>query len=175
MLNEKKIYFAGEDESVVIPSKRKEDGAYDVYANFDTDIFFIEPFETVKIPTKLHSAFSSKYRVVLCERGSTGTKGIAQRAGLIDSGYRGEWLVPITNLNIRPLIIAKKHIAKEDLIQICKDYGYSLEPIIYPYEKAIAQAKLEEVPDVEVEKMDLEKLIGIPSERGIGKLGSSGK
>lgn len=175
MLNEKKIYFAGEDESVIIPSKRKEDGAYDIYANFDTDIFFIEPFETVKIPTKLHSAFSSKYRIVLCERGSTGTKGIAQRAGLIDSGYRGEWLVPITNINIRPLIIAKKHISKEDLVQICKDYGYPLEPIIYPYEKAITQAKLEEVPDVEVETMNLEDLMNIPSERGTGRLGSSGK
>lgn len=175
MIDEKKIYFAGEDESVIIPSKREEDGAYDIYANFDTDIFFIEPFETVKIPTKLHSAFSKKYRAVLGERGSTGTIGIAQRAGIIDSGYRGEWLVPITNINIRPLIIAKKHISKKELIQICKDYGYSLEPIVYPYEKAISQIKLEEVPEVEVETMNLEDLMKIPSERGTGRLGSSGK
>ena len=47
--------------------------------------------------------------------------------------------------------------------------------IIYPYTKAICQALLLPVPKVEIEEISLEELKAIPSERGEGKLGSSGK
>ena len=47
--------------------------------------------------------------------------------------------------------------------------------IIYPYEKAICQALLEEVPDVKIEEVTEEQLMAMESERGTGKLGSSNK
>ena len=47
--------------------------------------------------------------------------------------------------------------------------------MIYPYSKAIAQALVVPVPEVEVEELSYEDLQAIPSERGLGALGSSGK
>ena len=58
------------------------------------------------------------------------------------------------------------HIFIED-----KDYY----PIIYPYSKAIAQLIVHEVPKMNVKEISYEELKAIPSKRGTGALGSSGK
>lgn len=163
------IYFAKKYDDVIIPSKRNEDAGFDVYARFEEDKLVIKPHETVKIPTGLVSAFSPKWRIQLKERGSTGTKGIAQRSGVIDSGYRGEWLVPITNTTDKTIVIAKKDVFEQQK-DFYKDHG-----IIYPYEKAICQAVVVEVPKSNVIELALEEVLLIPSERGEGNIGSSGK
>ena len=164
-----KIYFAKMKEEVKIPTKREEDGGYDIYACFPQSSMLIRPHETVMIPTKLKSAFDKKYRIILAERGSTGSKGIAQRCGVIDSGYRGEWFVPLTNTTNKPIAIIKEE--KRKLIeQIMGD-----EITIYPYEKAICQALIEEVPVVAIREITEEEIMAIESERGTGKLGSSNK
>ena len=46
---------------------------------------------------------------------------------------------------------------------------------LYPYEKGIAQALVVPVPRLAIEEMPYENLQQIPSERGKGALGSSGK
>ena len=162
------IYFAKIKPEAIIPSKRIEDGAFDIYACFEEDYRVIRPQETVIIPTGLASAFSPMYVAILKERGSTGTKGMGQRAGVIDSGYRGEWLIPITNLNAKPIIIAKEGYVLEDIYQ-------NQDVIIYPYEKAICQCMMVEVPQLTTEEMSYEELLKFESERGTGRLGSSGK
>lgn len=172
MKNTEQIFFARMNETVIIPSKRDEDAGYDIYANFKEDYIVIQPQETVKIPTGLKSAFSPKWRFQLKERGSTGTKGIAQRCGVIDSGYRGEWLVPITNTTGKTIVIIKKEALIKSCVPQCM---LESEVIIYPYEKAICQAVLTEVPKVEVKTISEEELMSIASERGEGKIGSSGK
>lgn len=48
-------------------------------------------------------------------------------------------------------------------------------PIIYPYTKAIAQAEVCEVPVMNQYEITYEELKSIPSKRGTGALGSSGK
>lgn len=159
-----KLYFAKSKSGAKIPTKRLEDAGYDIYACFDEAFLIIEPHQTKLIPTGLHSAFSLDYAMVLKERGSTGSKGIGQRAGIIDSGYRGEILVPLTNTNTKPLVIAKN-------IADFSDDKY----LIYPYDKAIAQALIIVVPKMEIEEINLENLQQISSERGEGKLGDSGK
>lgn len=159
-----KIKFAAVREDAVIPTKRDEDAGFDVYANFDEDYIEIPPHTTVMIPSGIASAVPVGYMFELKERGSTGTKGIGQRSGVIDSGYRGEWIVPLTNHNSKTLVIAK---FPEDF-----DENYV---IVYPYTKAIAQALLREVPDLPVEVVSYDELLKISSERGCGKLGSSGK
>lgn len=169
MIKDNKIYFAGMNQSVIIPNKRVEDAGYDLYANFEEDCLAIEPHTVVLVPTGLVSAFSSKWAIILKERGSTGTKGIEQRCGVIDSGFRGEWKVPITNGNEKTLVIAKEHCVE----QLKQTYGDNI--IIYPYEKAIAQAIVVEVPEMEIEKLDLDMILKIPSKRGTGMLGSSNK
>ncbi len=107
--------------------------------------------------------------MLLKERGSTGSIGLAQRAGVIDSGYRGEYLAPITNLNEKPLRIVKKDVLSQMEEEEKKQF------VLYPYEKAIAQGILLEIPKVEKEEIPYEQLKQIASLRQEGRLGSSGK
>lgn len=163
MMNEK-VYFAKVKEEAIMPSKREEDGAFDIYACFEDDYLLLDPHETKLVSTGIASAFSADYVAILKERGSTGTKGMGQRCGVIDSGYRGEWFIPITNHNDQPLIIAKAHVAKH--------FEHAL---VYPYEKAIAQCLMVVVPKLAIEEITHETLLKFESERGVGALGSSGK
>lgn len=170
LVDDKTIYFAGIREGVKIPTKRESDAGYDIYANFEGTHMIIPPHTTVMIPTGLKSAFSNKWYIQLVERGSTGTKGIAQRAGVIDSGFRGEWFVPITNTTTKNLVIVKD----EHLMEVIK-YIDSTDVSYYPYEKAICQAVLLEVPKVNIKTISEEELMSISSDRGTGMLGSSQK
>ena len=160
------ILFAKKNDSVIIPNKREEDGAFDIYANFEEDYMIIKPHQTKMIPTGLCSAFSPDYVAILKERGSTGTKGMGQRAGVVDSGYRGEWFVPITNHNNKLIVITKKDT---DAILPNDDC------IVYSYEKAIAQVIMIPVPKLQTKEVTMDELLSYKSERGIGALGSSNK
>lgn len=162
------ILFARLREDAKIPFKRNEDAGYDIYASFKEDHMKLEPHETKMIPSGLICAFSSDLVMQLWERGSTGTKGIGQRCGVIDSGYRDEIFVPITNHNTKPLLITKE--TNESVLATLKD-----DFIIYPYTKAICQGLMEFVPPTTTKEMLPEEIRAIPSERGCGKLGSSGK
>lgn len=164
---ETKIYFTKFKDGAKIPSKRLEDAGMDIYACFDEPYMVIEPHTTKMIPTGIGSVCSTDYVFVLRERGSNGSKGIAQRCGVIDSGYRGEWFVPLTNTNDKPVLIIKED---EKGIEELKD-----EYIVYPYEKGIAQALLLPVPVVTIQEVSNDELLEFKSERGNGALGSSGK
>ena len=165
------VKFAKVRPTAKIPTKRVEDAGYDIYADFEEPFILINPHETVMIPTGIASACDTDYCFVLKERGSTGTKGIAQRCGIIDSGYRDEWFVPITNTTDDYIIIAKSDDTSTDVFG-----SIPMKKIIrYPYEKAICQALIIPVPTVDVEEYTYEELLAIPSSRGTGALGSSGK
>lgn len=173
-----KIYFAKTNPNAIIPSKREEDAGYDIYPCIDKDIV-IQPHTTVMIPTGIASACPNNYFFKLVERGSSGSKGIAQRCGVIDSGYRDEWFVPVTNTNDYPIVIP----AEKDCNYTCNYTKFSADNyrrtnnyfIIYPFGKAIAQAVLLPVPKTKTTEISYDDLMKIESERGIGKLGSSGK
>lgn len=174
-IEENTILFAKVNPKAIIPSKEEENGGYDIYACFEEDFMLIQPHEIKMIPTGIASAFDSKYVMILKERGSSGTKGMATRSGVIDSGYRGEWFVPINNTTDNPIIISKFNEEEtiKKLYRIIAQYPYV--PTIYPYEKAICQALLLPVPNVKVEEISYEDLKNIKSNRGTGALGSSGK
>lgn len=162
------VKFAKVRPTAVIPTKRDEDAGFDIYANFEDDFMIIDPHTTVMISTGIASVCDTDYCFILKERGSTGSKGIAQRCGVIDSGYRNEWFVPITNTTDKKIAIVKKDA---DYIFMRNTTGYT----IYPYEKAIAQALVIPVPKVKVEEITYDELKEITSDRGMGALGSSGK
>ena len=165
------VKFAKVRPTAKIPTKRVEDAGYDIYADFEEPFILINPHETVMIPTGIASACDTDYCFVLKERGSTGTKGMAQRCGIIDSGYRSEWFVPITNTTDDYIMIAKSDDVNADVFG-----SIPMKKIIrYPYEKAICQALVVPVPTVDVEEYTYEELLAIPSNRGTGALGSSGK
>lgn len=166
------IKFAKVRPDAKIPSKREEDMGFDIYACFDEDFIVIYPHETKLIPTGIASSCDAGYGFVLRERGSTGSKGIALRAGVIDSGYRNEWFVGLTNTTNKVLFISK--LSEQETYDKYYD-DIMPQSFVYPYSKAIAQALLIPVPTVNVEEITYEELQQISSERGLGALGSSGK
>ena len=201
-LHDNDLVFAKVRHDVIIPSKDDENAGYDIYANFEEDYLIIQPHKTTLIPTGIASAVSDKYYLQVHERGSTGSKGIKYSAGVIDSSYRGEIFIALTNTNSVEVIISKL-----TLDELATKYGISnkygtyirydlkygegnayiidsivntpitegLTAIIYPYTKAIAQLIVHEVPKMNVKEIHYEELKTIPSKRGTGSLGSSGK
>lgn len=159
------IRFARIRDGAVIPSKRAEDSDYDLYACFDEEEFVIPAFSTRLIPTGLISAFDRSLGVKFEERGSN-TKwcGIVQ-AGVIDSGYRGEWLCAMYNGNPLPVHLTKKTERVE----------YLADRVLVPYGKAICQFHVRRIEEIAVEEHSAEEILAEASERGAGRLGSSGK
>lgn len=171
MVKADEVYFAKIREDAIIPTKEDEDAGYDVYACFDEDYIVINPNQIVMIPTGICSAFNPCLSAVAKERGSTGTKGLAIRCGVLDSGFRNEWKIVLSNVSNYSIIICKK--GKEDNINM--DDIKTDVSTIYPYEKAIAQVMFIPVPKLKSREISLEDLKAIPSKRGEGMLGSSGK
>lgn len=163
-MNIDEIYFARKDEAVKLPTKREEDGCYDVYAHITED-FEIPPHTNKLIPTGLYSAFDQKYRIGIRERGSNTKTNMITMAGQIDSGYRGEWFISIYNGNDVPIFLC------DDISEV-KAQDNRIE---IPVSKAIAQFAVELVPNVEVKELSIEDIQNISSERGAGALGSSNK
>ena len=164
-----KLYWAKVKENAIIPTKREEDAGYDLYPCFEEEYLEILPLHTKLVPLGVASAFDSGYVMLLKERGSTGTKGMAQRAGVIDSGYRGEYMAPVTNVNDKPLCIVKKEVLET------WDEDQKEKYILYPYEKAVCQGVLLKMPQLESETLSYDELKKIASLRNDGRLGSSGK
>ena len=164
------LYFSRLRPGAVLPSKRREDAGYDIYLCLEEDPVCLEPHETRALPAGIASACDPGYYFQSQERGSSGTRGIGQRCGVIDSGYRGEWFIPVTNHNPVPLYIAgpqaRAQLAQEEAAGLC---------ILYPAEKAIAQMVLLPVPETQVQEVPYDALQAMESQRGMGKLGSSEK
>lgn len=168
------IKFAKVRETAKIPTKEKENLGYDVYADFKEQYILINPNQVKMIPTGIASIIDENYGVIIKERGSTGSKGLAVRCGVIDSNYRGEWFIALNNTSEKPIIIAKEEHA-EDIKEMLKDNDLDGCTIIYPYEKAIAQAVI--IPNIiaDVKEITYDELQQDKTTRGNGKLGSSGK
>ena len=197
-LKENDLYFAKVNPNAIIPTKEKENAGYDIYACFNKDFLVIPPHSTKLVPTGIASAISDKYYLGVAERGSTGKIGMKYSAGVIDSGYRGEIFIGLSNINDVPIVISK--LTREELEENYGKIGYgetiymteeeyedliyledyeeynNLTCIIYPYSKAIAQLIVHEVHnEVEPKEISYKELQSIPSKRGTGSLGSSGK
>ena len=160
-----KIIFAKLRDNAISPSKRDEDSDYDLYACFDDEEFVIPAFSTRLVPTGIISAFDESLGVKFEERGSN-TKwcGIVQ-AGVVDSGYRGEWFCAIYNGNPVPV-----HISKA-----VQEVQRSDTQVLVPYRKAICQFNVREIPKLSLQEVSVDEVLACASSRGAGALGSSGK
>ena len=165
MIKENELLFARINKDVILPSKREEDAGMDIYAYFEDDSLIIPAHTTKLIPTGLYSAFTSDWVMIVKDRGSNGSIGLETTAGIIDSGFRNEIFVSLTNTNSKPVIISK------DVEKTLK----LKEMIMYPYSKAIAQLLMLPVPKMTTKEVTLERLQAMKSERGLGLLGSSDK
>ena len=232
---ELEIIFAKVKENAIIPSKEEENAGFDIYACWDgveKKDKIIKPHTTKLIPTGIACALPINYYFQVEERGSTGSKGIKKSAGVVDSGYRGEIFVAISNVNDKYLIFGDKdtylqealnelkkwqsvdinNLTEQDKIDVEKilrdQYPDTYDTltdkeketviknvyqeikssnndealinnitnaIFYPETKAIAQLVLHKVDNLPVKEISYEELKQIPSKRGTGILGSSGK
>lgn len=160
------LYFAKIRPTAIIPTKTEENAGYDIYANFEQDILKIKPATTATVPTGIASAISNGWYLQVEERGSTGANGIKKSAGVVDSSYRGEIFIAITNATDKTIIISKT----------AEKINITETTIEYPYKKAIAQLILHRVHnEILVEEISYDELKEIPSVRKDGKLGASGK
>ena len=164
------IKFAKKNGGAKIPSKTPDNAGYDLYACFDKPIFQLKANSTTLVPTGLLSCFGSDYYIQFQNRGSNGSKGLLQACGVVDSSYRGEWFVALTNTNNVDWYIVKNEFINTPLFS-----AMNIKDTIYPYEKAICQFVVLPVPKMEIKEVTEEEILNEKSTRGDGKLGSSGK
>lgn len=142
------IKFAKLVDTATIPSGREEDLGLDFYYH-DRSVYVISlpPHKVVKLPTGIIMAMDNDYGMILKERSSLGSKGIALRAGVIDSGYRGEVIVCLENT--------------------------TNDAITLDVTKAIAQGVLIPNPKKVIEEYAIDEIMAIDSERRDGGFGST--
>lgn len=124
--------------------------AFDIQAFIpgpNTDVEIIEPGETVKIHTGLFMAIPKDFELQIRSRSSIASEGIiiANSPGTIDSDYRGELKIIMSNISKTPFIINHGDRIAQGVVAIA------------------SQMHL-----VEVEELD-------ETERGAGGFGSTGK
>lgn len=162
------VYFAKRNEKAILPNKKDEDAGYDFYACFDEDYIEILPFETKLVPTGISWACSPEFYLQIEERSSTGSKGIKRSAGVIDSGYRGEIKIALTNINNKSLFISNI-----DETQLRNKYNIFNDIIFYSTQKAIAQGIIHRVEKMNISEISLEELSNISSSRKDKGFGST--
>src|SRR6478736_2096455 len=92
-----------------------EDLGYDV---FSLESVLLEPHKTVRVRTGIsvearHPETGAALGLLVRDRSSMASKGVATTAGVIDAGYRGEVQIVMTNLGDSPIQInAGENIAQ---------------------------------------------------------------
>ena len=164
------IYWDRLNMMAKVPNKRDEDAGFDIYSDSAEDII-LKPNETKFFSTGLRSAFPKEFWVEIKERGSTGAVGLSVRSGVIDSGYRGEWKIMLTNVNKYPVVFS--HSVDKVTYVNSKIFKNKIKKVIYPLSKAIAQAVVIPLPSITCKPWNEEKIEA--SERGQTGWGASGK
>lgn len=80
-----------------LPEKKNPDDAgIDVFTN---ETYTLKPGETRMFSTGISVEFPRGYVALIWDRSGLGSQGIHRLAGVIDSEYRGEWKIVLTNLS----------------------------------------------------------------------------
>lgn len=161
------IKFCKMDNYAIIPTKRDEDAAFDLYA-IKSEASALAPNQSMKFYTGLKAIIPDDVWVLFKERSSTGSCGLSIRSGVIDSGYRGEWIVTMTNCSEYNMIFTN---------EAAKPYFNEQEKVWYiGLGKAIAQFIVMPKLDISSEEIDEDNFSAAPKTlRGDGGWGSSGK
>lgn len=85
-----------------------ENAGYDLYSMIE---HILPPMVSHLFPVGIMTAFPKEWVGLIFDRSGMGVKGIMRQAGVIDSGYRGEWKVKLINLGTEVI-----HITKEKAI-----------------------------------------------------------
>ncbi|MFH1353716.1 MAG: dUTP diphosphatase [bacterium] len=78
-----------------LPTKENPaDAGVDIYTN---ESYTLQPGERHMFSTGMAVEFPEGYVALFWDRSGLGSKGIHRLAGVVDSGYRGEWKVVLLN------------------------------------------------------------------------------
>jgi dUTP pyrophosphatase len=91
-------------EAVVPTKENPGDAGIDVYAN---ESHTLQPGERHTFGTGVSVEIPDGYVALFWDRSGLGSKGIHRLAGVVDSGYRGEWKVVLLNTTDEPYEIKK--------------------------------------------------------------------
>lgn len=144
------------------------------------------------IDTGIAIACSNSYFPKFFDKGGMGSKGVIVGAGVGDSGYRDKYFIPLINTNGNKYVVITNQLQEEidnsDYFDfddklfkksngelICNNKLEKSCFIIKPLNKAITQFVMLPVPKMNAKEVTYEELKNMKSERGLGKLGSSGK
>lgn len=169
-----RVYWSKVNPRAVMPTKREEDAGFDIYGLLPASYLILKPHQIYSFATGLKSAFSKSFCFMIKERGSTGTKGIQQRCGVIDSGFRGEWFIPVQNGNDVDIVFYDDTQISQSVLRAKLGIMHR-DSIYHPMSKAICQAVFTRVPKVKCIEVDEPTLLKNVSQRMFGMKGSSGK
>lgn len=182
------IYFSKTMESAIIPTKRKEDAGYDIYAGDRTKTIVVKPNSIIKIDSGIATAYSDKYTTVFFDKSGYGSQNLKMCGGVFDSGYRGPYYINLSNLNADKYLVLSNqddetikeskyfNLEKEEFTNIKTDNCIDKERcIIKSINKAITQFLVLPIPEMTTKEVPYEELLKIESQRGTGWCGSSGK
>lgn len=186
-----KIDWYRRDEGAIIPTKTEAAAGFDIYTTEKEVI--LEPHSQHLFATGLSAVVSEGYWLMVFDRGSTGSKGLHVHCGVIDNDYRGEIFICLNNDNNYPVKFTKTeepgihshaeqittgpepHNGIQHSVAIIKEITV-IDYLVYPTSKAIAQIIPVAQPLVECREISDTKWARVKdTERGEGKLGSSGK
>ena len=152
----------------IIPTKTERNAGFDIYT-IDKDVW-LKPHCQNLFATGLGIAVEEGWWLKADDRGSTGSRGIHIHCGVIDNNYRGELFICLKNDNAYPIYFTNKR----PMGFYRKWYGRKY--FVYNTEKAIAQVMLILQPEVDSLELTVDEWnIAKNTDRGEGKLGSSGK
>ena len=175
----------------IIPTKADDAAGFDIYTIEEDTI--VAPHTQHLFSTGLAAVIDKGWWLRAEDRGSTGSKGLHIHCGVIDNDYRGEIFICLNNDNNYPVKFTNKeklgiHSHKE-IQQISEKSTNGIELaifktaevevidyLVYPVSKAIAQLVAIPSPEYFTYEINDEKWEELKNtERGEGKLGSSGK
>lgn len=90
------------------------DAGIDIFTN---ESYTLKPGETHSFSSGISVEFPKGYVALLWDRSGLGSKGIHRLAGVIDSGYRGEWKVVLLNTTKKAFAIHKGDKIVQCIIQ----------------------------------------------------------
>jgi dUTP pyrophosphatase len=102
------------------------DAGFDIRSMVDVDI---RSQETVLVPTGIHFAIPIGYVGIIKDRSSLASKAIFSSGGVIDSGYRGELKVLLSNSGSSIFSIAKGDRVAQMLVLPCVMRGGAVEAL----------------------------------------------
>ncbi len=115
------VKFKKLDPSAKIPARNhKNDAGIDIYTN-EVSVW-LDPGKIETLSTGIQSEIPEGYCMLIWDRSSMGSCGIGRLAGVIDSGYRGEWKIVLANHGEETMHIIKGHKIAQGILTKLIDY-----------------------------------------------------